>query len=322
MYLYLIFLLIGCANCLQAADLWSKLRLQALLPYLETPLCVEPALPQDFVAMSRQGPLTCREWTYWGPKAVLEAYFQNPASLAQAIIRVKVSESIKQIGPQKFNEDNDELIKSLASLRLKRMYDIKRAWGRYPIYIVAAEFPEKWLHAAWIGLDDGIGTTLMLELVYPKSGLQDRDYKLWNDFFAKTTTLPEPIYSDGYKVQYQVGKTELTIYGKKIQIKGEERRSDNTIQLVSTPQDRGLEFVLEKVTYELMAPNHALGGPAARCRGKFTILAEDGSRRQSTQEILVLIQPVDEFNDTSIPSSQVYQEKLTAPLKELVVASS
>lgn len=322
--LSILFFVCAITTCIQAEDKWSTLRINSLLPHLDSPLAVEPAVPADFVAKSPKGTLDVHEWIYWGPKDVLEAYFQNPASLSRAIIRVKLSESIKQIGPGKFNEENDELVQSFAALNLKRMYDIKRSWGRYPLYILSAQFPEKWIHAAWVGLDDGAGSVLMFELIYPKDGATQEDYNLWNDLFANTKVLPEPFYSHGYQLQHEVGATHLELYGAKVKVVGQARNSDNMIQIIVDPTGSGMQFQLGKVSYEIMAPNHALGGPAARVRGVFT--RNDGaSTMQSKQEIVVLIKPVDAFSieqDTAKAKGYiVYEEKLPSPLKEYVITN-
>lgn len=314
-----IFALVSCQ--LIATDKWSDTRISKLLPQLDCPLAVEPAIAKSFVAMSPNGQLTAATWTLWGPKSVLEAYFRNPDSLSQAVLRVRISESVKQVGPDKFNRENDELAKVLAPLGLKRMFDVRMNWGKYPIYAITAQFETKWLYAAWVGLGDPQGTTLMFELIYPGSKPTDADFALWNTFLDKTTPLPEPVYSQSFNVHYFPGYTLLFLYGAKCKIIGEQRYSDKAIQIVIDTQGSDLASTIDMITYERMIPNQTLVGPAANIQLEFR-KKNNTSLAVMKQFIPVNIAPVDKFSydatDARAKGCAVYEAELPALLKEYV----
>ena len=83
----------------------NDLRILDLLPNLLCPFAVDPGIPADFVALSPRGTLDPYDWIYWGPKDVLKAYFENPASLKTPLIRVKLSANVAQTGPNSFNNE-------------------------------------------------------------------------------------------------------------------------------------------------------------------------------------------------------------------------
>jgi len=308
-----------CSQALFAEDQWKSTRVRQLLGPLDTPLAVEPAIPDNFVALGPKGKLDLSDWVYWGPREVLESYFENPRSLTQAILRVKLSEIIKQIDHDTFSKENDALCDALAPIGLKRMYDLHMKWGKYPIYAITAEFERKWLYAAWVGLDDYQGTTLMFELVYPHEKPNQTDFALWNSFLDNTKPMPEPLYSQGFMVDIQPGCTHLQLYGAKFVLVAEQRFSDKMVQIIVDPAGSGFTFTPEKATYEFMLPGSAPGGPAAKIHGRFA--KQDGSLT-ITQAIPILINTVHSFSQSAQEAKAkgkiVYEEKLPSLIKEYI----
>ena len=86
--------LIGCLEAVnpeQAITVNPPSRIRSLLPDLLLDFGVEPAIPEDFIAMSPRGKPNLGEWIYWGPKEVLEKYFTTPEHrLDSAVIRVQL----------------------------------------------------------------------------------------------------------------------------------------------------------------------------------------------------------------------------------------
>jgi len=294
---FLSLLLFGAA--LQAGD---NYRIFTLLPPLNTPLAVEPAIPSDFVAMSKNGQLDLNDWVYWGPKKVVEAYFAKHESLKQPILRVRMSETVKQIGPELFSAENDELCKLMAPLGLKRLFDVRMKWGRYPVYAITAEFDKKWLYTAWIGLSDPQGTTLMFELVYNGLKPSKEDFALWDQFLDKTTSLPESYINEQLSVTYEPGKTDVVLRGKQFAVIGEQRFSDNLIKIFVDMQKSGLKATLDKVTLA-----HVVDGPGAKI-----YLDLSGNK----QMIPVVIKPVAAFSRTK--GDVEYEQELPCSLKEYI----
>lgn len=304
---------------LSAADSWNQTRIGQLLGRLDTPLCVEPAIPDDFVAMSPKGKLDLDEWVYWGPKEVLERYFENQRSLTQAVLRVKLSENVKQTSHDAFNKEDETLANALAPVGLKRMYDVRMKWGKYPIYAITAEFEKKWLYAAWVGLDDFQGTTLMFELVYPHDKPNGVDFALWNSFLDNTKTLSEPLYSQGFQASFEKGCTHFQLYGERVIVRAEQRFSDKLVQIIVDPIGSKFTFTPEKASYEFMQPGESPGGPAARIQGRFS--KTDGSL-SIKQTIPVLVNTVHTFSTSAEAAKTkgkvVYEEKLPSLVQQYI----
>ncbi len=79
-------------------DVTQSLRINQLMPRerLLIRLAVEPAIPEVYIALSKEGEVTYSDWVYWGPKDILSAYFKDPLSLSVPIIRVKITPNIIQ----------------------------------------------------------------------------------------------------------------------------------------------------------------------------------------------------------------------------------
>ncbi len=278
-------------------------RIFTLLPPCDTPLAVEPAIPSDFVAMSKNGTLDLNDWVYWGPKKVLEAYFKDPASLSRSLLRVRKSETVKQISPQSFSAENEELCKLMAPLGLKRLFDVHMQWGRYPVYGITAEFDKKWLYTAWVGLSDPQGSTLMFELVYPGTKPSAEDFKLWDQFLDRTASLPESFIKEQFNVAYEPGKTEIVLHGKKFSVLGEQRFSDNLVKIFVDMQKSGLKATLDQVVLA-----HVVDGPGAKVYLELS--------NQNKQMIPVVIKPVAAFSRTT--GDLVYEQELPCPIKDYI----
>jgi hypothetical protein len=157
-FLYSLFVCMFTMNPLAAIALKDKqnakndLRILELLPNLLCPLAVDPGIPADFVALSPRGTLDPYDWIYWGPKNVLKAYFENPASLKTPVLRVKFSANVAQTGPNSFN--NEGLMESLKMLQKedpKEFASIETRWGDYPILAIRTKMEGQLIFMAWVG---------------------------------------------------------------------------------------------------------------------------------------------------------------------------
>lgn len=159
-------------------------RIDQLLPMIFHHLDVEPEVPSDFVAMSRSGNLSLGDWIYWGPKDVLEAYYQDTSSLKQGLIRVKFSPYVVQTGPSNFTKGFEEIKKYDPDAVFQ-----ETKWGDYPVLTVSCLIQEKRAICAWVGLNDyEAGWTLIFNLVYPddQNEPNDNQRELWENFITKT----------------------------------------------------------------------------------------------------------------------------------------
>ncbi|MBS0622016.1 MAG: hypothetical protein JSR80_03545 [Verrucomicrobia bacterium] len=171
-------------------DTKNDLRILELLPNLLCPLAVNPGIPADFIALSPQGTLDAYDWIYWGPKDVLKAYFNNPTSLQEPVLRVKLSANVAQIGPNSFS--NKEFHEMLKREDPEGFAAIETQWGEYPVLAIRDQREGRLMFIAWVGLNDPeAGWTLIFNLVYPdKKGHPNKeDRQLWESLIMKTTPI-------------------------------------------------------------------------------------------------------------------------------------
>lgn len=162
-------------------------RILKLLPDPYYTLAIEPAIPEHFVAASPSGELDLNEWIYWGPKDVLEKYFENPNSLDQPLIRIKMTVNRAQTGPDNFTGTDDDI----KEFKVKLHSSENLKWGNYPVHAIKGTMFHKVICVAWIGLNYPQGETLLCNLVYPpqQSQPKKKDYQLWNTFIRKSKPL-------------------------------------------------------------------------------------------------------------------------------------
>ena len=165
-------------------------RIEQLLPNLIIPFAIEPAIPDNFVAMTPNGNLDCCDWIYWGPEEVLKNYFEDPTSLKISVLRVKLSANVAQNGPNSFTGDNDPSIKLMEKNGLAKFSTFR--WNNYPVQAWEAQltkYQKRKIFMAYVGLNNrSAGWTLMFNLVYPEN--QDNptpsQYALWDTLMRET----------------------------------------------------------------------------------------------------------------------------------------
>lgn len=247
----------------------SDFRILELLPNLLCPLAVDPAIPADFIALSPEGTINPYDWIYWGPKDVLKAYFENPASLKVPILRVKLSANVAQTGPNSFN--NDESLQTEGS---KGFASIETKWGDYPILAVRTQMEEQLIFMAWVGLNDpGAGWTLLFNLVYPQDkGRPNReDRQLWESLITKTTQLKDGDYFKACGQDMQEGYTLVNVGGAKLKMLAEKRQSDGTIQVVVIPEGSNVKFHYIDMKECLMGAKWKCGQPLVKVHGEIVV---------------------------------------------------
>lgn len=295
---FIIFLCVCLANVLNASSEESKgLRILDLLPNLCNPLAVEPAVPDDFVAMSPGGDLDPYDWIYWGPKDVLESYFKDPKSLDKPLLRVKLSANVAQRGPSIFIGGDIEYMEDMKNADPESFSDLEYHWGSYPVYAVRAKMEKDKIFSAWVGLNDQeAGWTLLFNLVYPKkAGHPNKDdQNLWDNFIRKTKQLPEPDFFKAHGQDMRPGLTLVDIGGAKLLMVAEKRENDGKVQVMVVPASSDVEFEYLKMEECLLGSEWNLGAPIVKVFGK---LINNKLRFISGEVITVLLVTVPEFTN-------------------------
>lgn len=254
----------------------NDLRILELLPNLLCPLAVDPGIPADFIALSPRGTLDPYDWIYWGPKDVLQAYFENPTSLKVPILRVKLSPNVAQTGPNSFN--NEESFKMLKKEDPKGFASIETQWGDYPISAIRIQKEGRLIFIAWVGLNDPeAGWTLMFNLVHPdeKGHPDTKDRQLWESLLAKTTQLKDGDYFKACGQDLQEGYTLVNVGGAKLKMLAEKRQSDGMLQVVVIPEGSDVEFHYGDMMECLMGAKWKHREPMVKVYGEIVVDKEN-----------------------------------------------
>lgn len=287
-FIVLVLLLTSTVSACFADD---PLRIQKLLPdNLLVAVAIAPALPNDFIAMNPNGKLDAYEWTYWGPKEVLESYFKDENSLTQSIIRVKLGTTTQT---EIENPNREEWINSFRQYSgFEGFQDIHLKWGSYPVYAIKAKFPEQILFIAWVGLNDPGDWALNCQLVYPRSRCKPTvsDVNLWKNFLSKTEQLTGKLYMKALGQNMEEGCTVVDLGKAKLKVIAERRKSDNKLQLAMIPLEENVSFEFHKAnqgSWENM-PTAEIQGTLTKRESQSTLIID--------HRVLVLIKDVQEFS--------------------------
>lgn len=301
---YLSFFLLGFSSLLgEIQEDGEALRILKLLPGLVTPLAVEPGLPSHFVALSQSGEPDLYDWVYWGPKEVLLAFFEDPNSLNQPIIRVQLSANVAQTGPNSFTDEEKDR-KLLKEYGATNFSEKRFKWGDYPVREIAVDLDSARRYSAWIGLNAPEGWALFAHLLYPAMLNPDKKAKptkeeltLWNNFLKNTKPLSDYLKFKAYGQDIQVGATTFTFDESKLLVVAERRLADKKLQVVAIPLDEGVQFQFQDMCEGLMGAKWHYGEPLVKVRG--TVMTNsDKSHSVINTVISVLVKDVPAFSMT------------------------
>lgn len=286
-------------------DVTQSLRINQLMPRerLLIRLAVEPAIPEDYIALSKEGEVTYSDWVYWGPKDILSAYFKDPLSLSVPIIRVKTTPNIIQ--PRHGVLDEKSIREGVSQMDKKASLDFG-SWGTYPYCMIGAK-KEK-AHMAYVGLNDENGTILFFHLIIPQNELaaEASALKLWKRFFQETKELPEPLFFKALGQEMHPGYTIVDVVGRKIKVIAEKRKSDQKIQFIAIPIDQNIEFKFETAFTTLMTANWHYNEPLLKIKGAYII---NKGWLHYSMTTSVFIKEVDEFTHVA-PVENVFFKAL------------
>jgi hypothetical protein len=269
-------------------------RIMDLMPnFVEIP-AINPAIPDDFVAIS---PPKHLDWIYWGPKDVLLAYFKDPKSLSQPILRLRLSHNVSQTGPSQFS-DEDRL------LTLPGITQQKLQWGTYPVQAVRYQANDHLILLARVGLNSLAQDTLLFQMLYPvqNDSLKQKALELWDRFMTQTSALSE---QDILKVKghdLNDGYTIVTINGTKLKVTAEQRVKDGKLRIAAIPLESDVKLKPKKVVKGLMECQWKHGEPLAKVYG--TITSHNDQRLGTVvqeQVTDVLIRSVEQFSPVEKP---------------------
>lgn len=255
-------------------DVKNDLRILELLPNLLCPLAVDPGIPADFIALSPNGILDLHDLIYWGPKDVLKAYFEDPTSLKEPLITVKLSEMVAQTGPNTFHKSSMEFLKKLKQEDPKGFASIETQWGDYPVLAVRGIVEGHLYFSAWAGLNDPeSGWTLEFDLVYPdkKGHPNKKDRQLWESLLTKTTPLKDGDYFKALGQDLQEGYTDVNVGGAKLKMLAEKRQNDGTLQVVVIPESSNIEFHYVDMMECAMGAKWKQGEPMVKVYGEIVV---------------------------------------------------
>lgn len=186
-FLFIFTLLFASAFSKQDSD---HIRILKLLPFIVQPPLVDPAIPKDFVLGNKEGDPYYTSGYYWGSEGSLSDYFKNPAELKGCLIRAQISNTVTQLGHNRFSCDGNTHDMTAAGFTEIKMSRGK--WGIFPYRELLAKGPKgKWYYQMWVGLNTEEGATLYFQLIYPDylNEPTQAHKNLWQNFVNKTSYL-------------------------------------------------------------------------------------------------------------------------------------
>lgn len=280
----------------------SEPRICSFLPNLIEQLAVEPGVPENFVALSAKGDPDVFDWIYWGPKDVLEAYFKDPKSLNQAIIRVKLSPVVVQTAPNEFNGNTEKFVNEVKEAFFGNLTAATCNWGEYPVVAISAPFENREHNLAWVGLNEfESGTTLLFGLEVPdEPGRPNKaDKQFWENFLLNTKQLTGKDLYRAHGFDMQPGYTIFSFDKRKLKFSAEKRERDNAIQVVIQPLTPHTEFEYQSMSEGLHGGEWKWKEPLVKVNGVFTI-NDDHFKFTKPGVMSIFIQNVNEFSDTKL----------------------
>ncbi len=287
----------------QEIDVTQEVRIQQLISPDRYAffLGVEPAIPKDFIALDPQGGTDYGDWVYWGPQDVLKAYFKDRNSLSRPIIRARISLNVSRSEIENFDKNKMKIIGEFAQGGAKMDRLKSGAWGFHPyISVVGSEAEGGKFYMAWVRAEGRSNTVLQFELVYPeKKAPSPEGIELWERFLNETKELPEPLFFKTSGQEMHEGYTIVNVFGCKVKVIAEMRKSDRKVQFAFIPLNPNIEFTFKDALRTHMEPDWHHGEPLLKVMGTFNV---DNGHIIAHTTTSVLIKETAEF--TSIPLHQ------------------
>jgi hypothetical protein len=282
--------------------------LEDLFPNLVDIPALELGIPENFVVGSPKKESDITDGVYWGPKEVLEAYFNDSKSLNQGIMKVKLLNEVLQTGPENF---------SCETSKNKSITISKKKWGEYPVLAFNSKSKNKReQYALFLGLNSPGQWVLAFDFIYPENEKfpSKNTLKIWEDLLEQTKGLSTQELLKVKGQDMQEDYTNALVYGSKMQFIVEERIRDGRVRLIVKRLEGKIEFQLEDVETGKMPLEWKKGTTLAKVHGTITAYKDSTNSVVQQTPINVFIKRVKEFTDDSDqlqndPSIQVYEFK-------------
>lgn len=296
---FVIFLcFLTCHLSFSETPLFAKPRIVNLLPGLISPLAVEPAIPSDFEVLSFEKVPDISAPLYWGNRGIVLGFMDDPTSLKEPIIGVKLSGNLQHKAGTMVFTGEKEMLKEMKSHGYKVVKTRKLTWSIFPVWVVQLQTPKnRLLHLAWVGLNAPRGSVLMFQLIYPETWDQKKaqNIELWETFLNKTEMLDDKKYFEANGLSLDEGITIVDDEAAKMQVTAERRNADHKLLIMVKPLDRYTEFELNEIKVSKMGGQYH-GKTFAKVEGQVTRFI-DGKRSVAPSHTTpVLIKDVEKYS--------------------------
>ncbi len=294
-------------------DVTQPLRIESLLPLKNRmySLAIEPAIPENFAALSSRGADESKTFSlvgelknddlYWGPEKVLLAFFTDRRSLSEPIFSLGLCPEMMQ--PQYGHLDKTRLIAECNEFNRSDQGKLSLHfgdWGHYPYCIMQGTCENHKIDTAFIGLNHESGAVFRVFLFQPKNTSPEIEIKarnLWKTFFEQTKMLPEPLLYKAHGQELHTGFTLLKILDRTVKVTAERRKSDRCIRLTVEPDSPQTEFKLEATSTIFKGKEWRLGDPLLKLKGAYIL---DKGWVHLSMMTSIFLNEVDEFTPVSL----------------------
>jgi len=220
-------------------DVTQDLRILQLLPrdQVVTPLPIDPAIPEDFIALDLNGKQDVCLGMWWGPKDIIRTALKE-RSEKWPLIFVKLSSSISQ---KEYGKLDIEAIKRECSI-LEEMTCQSGNWGALPYALVEGSFGDKKMNCLFVGNNQN-GIVYFFSLMHPEDKkLEPSAMALWDRFVKETKQLPEPLFFKCLGQEMHIGHTISDSAGRKLLFKAEYNEEKNLVLISVEPHEGTIDF--------------------------------------------------------------------------------
>lgn len=295
-------------------DVSQNLRILELLPRDEvvTPICISPAVPQNFISKDPDGKHDIYDWIYWGPEETIQAFFKDRKSLKEPILRVTLSSSFQQ----EYGKLDLAMIKSQFG-NIQDQFQFKTGhWGDLPY--VLADGIVKGVHknVVFVGLNQE-GHVYCFWLVPPEDPkLYPTAAKFWEKFIAETKELPEPLKFKCMGQEMHIGHTICDAAGRKMLVRAEWNEKTRQVQIIAEPVDGNISFSFAKADLCRMGAKWHQNEPLLKIEGSIIV---DNGWINMIQTTSVLLKNTEQFSKPSKKAlfHQIFEYDAEGTLKKL-----
>lgn len=121
-----------------------------------------------------------------------------------------------------------------------------------------------------------------------------------------------------YQLQYYPGYTQVSLFNYNLKITAEQRTSDNMVQIVVVPDQMGVQFQIQDVTFKVASSEENPSGPLAIVTGTMAVQLGYQAPTPMQKTIPVQISDVSQFSisqdEAMMQGNPVFQKQLSSML--------